>query len=71
VGFLLGSAVLAVIGVALIAPAPAKSAERVSAAVAQVRTAGTADPDIPGLKETKLSPRSCDNIFTSFANPFH
>jgi hypothetical protein len=34
VGFLVGSAVLVVIGVALIVLAPAKSAERVSAAVA-------------------------------------
>jgi hypothetical protein len=34
VGFLVGSAVLVVIGVALIALAPAKSVERVSAAVA-------------------------------------
>jgi hypothetical protein len=34
VGFLVGSAVLVVIGVALIVLAPAKSVERVSAAVA-------------------------------------
>jgi drug/metabolite transporter superfamily protein YnfA len=50
-GELVGVAALVIIGVALIVLAPAKSVERVSAAVAQARSLG--EPDIPILKEAK------------------